>query len=102
MCFYFYSQPVEDSGVPRESPLDSVDQSPLLRGLHVNHAGVSLRDLLRDSPFNMLIKKWVLTPTTFQRGKGGVTPGGIAEGDSNITQPAQMTNTANSRSFRNF
>ena len=49
-----------------------------------------------------LIEKWVLTSTALKRPDIRFIPRGIPQRNGDITQPAQMANTANGRTFRHF
>jgi hypothetical protein len=56
-----------------------------LRQLHLDNAGIALLDLLRNRPFYVFIKKWVLTSATFERLNIGFIPGCITQRNGDIS-----------------
>ncbi|MNW69825.1 hypothetical protein D3C74_489330 [compost metagenome] len=49
----------------------------------------------------MFVEKWVLTSTCFKRLNIRFVPGRISQRNGDISQPAQMPNAANRRTFGN-
>lgn len=90
------------SSIPYQPFFNHPHRALFLRQLHFNDAGISLLNLLRNRPFYVFIKKWVLTSAAFKRLNIGFIPGGISQRDGDVTQPAQVADTTDSRTFRDF
>ena len=84
MCFLFYSQAVDGSGIARQPFFNHPYQSLLLRGLYFHYAGISFRNLLRNRPFYVFVEKWVLTQPLSESLDNGLVPRRIAQRNGNI------------------